>query len=90
MNQNYEIKDLDPTEEKEPFYFKCNHCGVILDGIQANDNCLSRDENTCKHWCDKCFKKIKEWIRKQKEEVKEKRKEETQTRLNFNKIENEK
>jgi len=88
MCQKYTIEDLDPTKEYTPFYFRCAKCGVILDGVKANDNRLGRDEGMCKHWCDKCFRKIKKWIRKQKEnlntndDVKEK---EVQTKLNFNK-----
>jgi len=86
MSQNYEIKDLDPTEEKEPSCFKCNRCDIELNGISTSDNCLGQDPFMCKHWCDICFEEIKRWIRSQKEQVEKK----IQTTLNFNEKQNEK
>ncbi len=58
-SQTYTIGDFDPsTLSEEPLLIKCDSCGKISE----EDNFLGHDPYTCKHWCNKCFAKIKLWI----------------------------
>jgi hypothetical protein len=53
-------------------WFRCNTCKESLPGFGDNDNWLGEEEYKCKHWCNKCFPRIRKWwIKKQREKDKE-------------------
>jgi hypothetical protein len=62
------IEDWNPsdnlTNESHPLY--CERCKRLLTKF-TGDNFLGRDQVFCKHWCDKCFIKIKSFIKIKRE-----------------------
>ena len=71
--QNWKIEDVKESKENIIPIKKCSKCGGEIELFGNEDNFLGQDPESCKHWCNKCFEKIKEWIRKQKRSVKERR-----------------
>jgi DNA-directed RNA polymerase subunit RPC12/RpoP len=70
--QNWKIEDVKESKENEeeiiPFEI-CSRCGKEIELFGKEDNFLGQDPYACKHWCSKCFVKLKEWIKRQKERV---------------------
>lgn len=57
-SQTFTMEDLDESKiDNSPVFVKCDSCGKI----SKEDNFLGNPE-TCKHWCNKCFIKIKNWV----------------------------
>ena len=46
-------------KEENNYYFNCEKCRKLLS--VKEDNYLGNPE-FCKHWCNECFAKIKEWL----------------------------
>jgi len=67
-DQDLIIEDWNPsdnlTNESHPLY--CERCKKLLTDLER-DNFLGREPNGCKHWCNKCFIKIKSFIKMKRE-----------------------
>jgi len=68
-DQDLIIEDLNSSDNQnnEPFPFYCERCKRLLTKF-TGDNFLGRDQVFCKHWCDKCFIKIKLFVKMKREE----------------------
>lgn len=84
MNQNWKIGDADKSVRS---LFFCDRCKTAIISGSKDDNWLGKEPAICKHWCNKCFEKVKLWIIRQNEllkKLKENNKKESYNKVQLN------